>query len=67
MGPVQPRWGLEEPVLLGKVQVVPGLLEREQVATVGPVRVVQPVELGQLQRGWVLAQGCTPSSSVPPG
>ena len=47
--------------------MVPGLLEREQVATVGPVRVVQPVELGQLQRGWVLAQGCTPSSSVPPG
>ena len=41
-----------------------GPLGREQVATVGPVRVVQPVELGQLQRGWVLAQGCTPSSRL---
>ena len=67
MGPVQPRWGLEEPVLLGKVQVVPGLLEREQVATVGQALFVQPVELGQLQRGWALVQGCTLSSLAPPG
>ena len=67
MGPVRSGWGLEEPVLLGKVQVVPVLLEREQVATVGPALFVQPVELGQLQRGWELVQGCTPSSLAPPG